>query len=84
MTALLAPHTPSISTPAWAYATRTGPSLWRVTDSAKRPLGHLRAEHGDDGWVYRAERWDSRNRDFRVLGSFWSPADAFDCLRYQG
>jgi hypothetical protein len=81
MTLLLAPSAPHWEPPTWARVAQVGASLWRVCDESGRPLGHLRAVRDDDAWVYRAERWSHPSRSFQVVGAFWSPAEALDCLR---
>ena len=83
MNIAMAPAGPRFDAPVWARLTRVGAALWRVTDADLRPLGHLRAVAGELGWVFHVERYDVRSRAFRVIGSFWTSGDAFDCLRYQ-
>lgn len=83
MTILLAPASPRFNAPRWALTTRVGAALWRVTDAEHRPLGHLRVVEDERGWGFCVERYDPRSGAFRVVGTFWSPDDAFDCLRYQ-
>lgn len=83
MTLAFAPVVPGFDAPAWARLTRVGTTLWRVTDSEQRPLGHVRAVPREPGWAFQIERYDARSRSFRVVGIFWTASDAFDCLRYQ-
>lgn len=64
------------------HATAAGPGLWRLTDVRGLVVGHLRrvpAPHGDR---FRVERYHPGSRSFRVLGEFWSCAQAVECLRF--
>lgn len=55
-----------------------GPALWRVLDAQGRALGHL--AHTDDA-RFAAFRFHVGTGVFREVGSFWSAADAVECLR---
>ncbi|MFG6401614.1 MULTISPECIES: hypothetical protein [unclassified Microbacterium] len=82
-TALLSPALPRIDPPSGVRITRAGANLWRIEDDGGRPLGHLRAISLEHGWRYHVERFDPASRAFRAVGEFWTPAEAFECARYQ-
>lgn len=52
---------------------------WRVVGLTGALLGHL--ETDADG-AFRAMRFSVRERGFRMLGSFRTPTDAADALRF--
>lgn len=55
---------------------------WRVLDRRGLVIGHLRAEEVPEGIRYHAERFDLAAARLRPLGSFWTPREAVECLRY--
>lgn len=55
---------------------------WRVIDKRGLVIGHLRAEAVPEGIRYHAERFDISAARLRLLGSFWTPHEAVECLRY--
>ena len=60
---------------------RASDRLWRVQDLTARVLGHLRIISTPLGIRYRAERLNLATGTFRIVGKFWSPDDAVQCLR---
>ena len=57
--------------------------VWRVVASrGGEMLGHIEAIDGETGRRYRAKRFVVRERRFRALGEFWTPADAIDAVRF--
>ena len=80
---LPAPAVPlDISTPA-VRAIPVNGGVWRVVAAhGGEMLGHIEAVDDDPGPRYRAKRFVVRERRFRILGDFWTPADAVDAVRY--
>jgi len=59
-----------------------GAGRWRVLGRGGRLLGHLRADAQPGGVRYHAERFDAAAARLRTVGSFWTAAEATECLRY--
>ena len=59
-----------------------GTGRWRVLDRGGRLLGHLRADAQPEGVRFHAERFDRITARLRTIGSFWTAAEAAECLRY--
>lgn len=56
-----------------------GAGLWRVLDATGRALGHLATR--EDGARFAALRFHAASAGFREVGTFWSAAEAVECLR---
>jgi hypothetical protein len=58
-----------------------GRELWRVLDREGRAVGHVRTRGTGRQRRYIAQRFSPAERDFRVIGAFWTLNEAIDCLR---
>ncbi|SBS70726.1 hypothetical protein [uncultured Microbacterium sp.] len=65
--------------PAAVRLLPVGAGLWRVLDDAGRAIGHLAAR--EDDARFAALRFHAGSARFREVGSFWSAAEAVECLR---
>jgi hypothetical protein len=80
---LPAPAVPLDVRVAGVRAVPVNGGVWRVVAvRGGEMLGHVEALDGDTGRRYRAKRFDVRERRFRALGDFWTPADAVDAVRF--
>lgn len=59
-----------------------GDDLWRVVDRTGLALGHLAVTSTAGGVRWHARRFHVPSRAFRDIGSFWTPAEAVECLRF--
>jgi hypothetical protein len=59
-----------------------GDRLWRVVSASGGIIGHLGVSGEGAARRYLALRYHPLDRRFRELGSFWSAADAVECLRW--
>lgn len=75
------PAAPQLAPGSGAELVTVAPARWRVLDRSGRAIGHLDAESTPTGTRFRARRYHAPSRSLRELGTFWSPADAVDCLR---
>jgi hypothetical protein len=63
-------------------ALAAGPSLWRLADALGVVVGHIQLVGSGDAARFRAQRYHPSSRAFRVLGDFWSCAQAVEALRF--
>lgn len=55
---------------------------WRVTRSDGALVGNVEPVVDEAGPRFRARRFAPREHGFRLVGEFWTPADAVDALRF--
>lgn len=55
---------------------------WRVTRRDGTLVGNVEPVAEEAGTRYRAKRFTPRDRGFRPIGEFWTPAEAVDALRF--
>ena len=70
-----------LSTPGTVTLVAVADDLWRVVDRGGRVFGHLQRRRMGEGARWVARRFHVPSRAFREVGSFWSAAEAVDCLR---